>query len=471
MSVRERRTEGGRNVPKRLTEPRILVFTVDCWNSRNGINTFSELLSDHPSCNLANLYLREELPDDPRCDVYFRLPESAVLHSLTHRRAETGRVVTPGETPTDADRAAADQQKTLYAASRRSRTYPLRQLAREMVWKLGRWHTPALDAFLDGFAPDVILFDMSNYIHLTRIVRYAVKRTGAAAIGYIWDDTFTYTAFTAGDLWRIHRFFNRRALRKASALCQETWAITDKTAAEANAFFSTKKHPVTCRVLTKPIRYAEDETAPTPASCAASSPLRLLYTGNLLIGRMDSLLLVSDALTRLNAGCGSDQPRAVADVYTATALSDADRARLSPYVRLHDPITPTEVRRLQRETDVLLLLEAVRPPHERVSRLSFSAKLTDYLHAGRPILALLPGDNASSEYLSSHGAALCVSDPAALDAALTSLTDPAGGQTLRFSLASSAYALGRSRHDKAMITATLENSIEAAITAKGGAGA
>lgn len=464
---------------EKLKSRRILVFTVDAWNSRNGVHTFSELLSDCPAEHLANVYLREELPDDPRCEKYFQISEQRVLRSLIHRSAETGRTVFPGASPTVADKQAADAHRRLYATARRSRTYPFRQLAREVVWKLGRWHTPALDKFLDDFSPDVILFDMSNYIHLTRLVRYAIRRTGAAAIGNIWDDTFTYRPFARTDAWRIHRAFNRRALKSAAGDCQEMWAITEKTAAEADAFFSTKKHPVTCRVLTKPIRFLEDEgeCTPTGSNVSADSthapthtypadgtaPLRLLYTGNLLIGRFDSLVLLSNALQTLNEGAEVPEATVVADIYTATALMDAERARLSPYIRLHDPVPPAEVKRLQKDADVLLLLEALKPPYEKISRLSFSAKLTDYLHAGRCILALLPPDNATREYLTTHRAALCVSDPASLVGALRDLCTQPG---LSDTFARASYDLGRKNHDKVCITRTVEVSIEAAIAKK-----
>ena len=49
-----------------------------------------------------------------------------------------------------------------------------------------------------------------------------------------------------------------------------------------------------------------------------SGPMRMLYTGNLLIGREKSLQKIANALKRLNA----KQTKIVLDVYTQTQLSD-----------------------------------------------------------------------------------------------------------------------------------------------------
>ena len=64
-------------------------------------------------------------------------------------------------------------------------------MLRDIIWKFGRWKTIELNDFLDDFKPDIILHSMEGYNHFNRIIEYAIKRTGARAVGYIWDDNFT----------------------------------------------------------------------------------------------------------------------------------------------------------------------------------------------------------------------------------------------------------------------------------------
>lgn len=411
---------------------KILIFSVQCPRSLAGDNTFSQLFSSFRPEQLATVYIREELPDDPHCATYFQVSEQKVLRSLLHPRTETGRIVTPQTVPTEEDRAAGEAAHALYVRGRQARTYHFRQCLREVAWWLGHWHTQAWDSFLDDFHPDVIVFDMSNYAHLTRMVRDAIRRTGAAAVGFLWDDTFTYRQGLRSPGFLLWRWGNRLALRRVSRLCGAFCAISQKTKQEADAFFG-----IDCRIVTKPIRYAPGETfCPT----VPHRPLRLLYTGNLLVGRLGTLFLLAETLRELQA---DGRPRVVADVYTATPLTEADRDRLSPFVTVHAAIPQPQVLEKQGEADVLLLLEALTPPESQISRLSFSTKITDYLHAGKCILAVGPSDVASMEYLRGEDAALCVYDQEGMGQALRRLLEDTN---LLSAYGERAYACGRRNH-------------------------
>ncbi len=437
---------------KELSEKRILICSVLCPTSRTGDNTFLELFSSFPPEQLACLYIREELPDDPRCIAYFQVSEQKVLRSLIHPHTETGRLVTPHMTPTEEDEARRRAGETLYTRGRRSGSYHAGQCIREFAWLFGRWKTPALDRFLDSFHPDIVAFDMSNYAHLARMVRYALRRTGAAGVGFIWDDTFTYRQGIRAPGFLLWRCINRHGLKKTARLCHAFCAISEKTKQEADAFFG-----VDCTVLTKPIRYAPGEVfVPT----VPHAPLQLLYTGNLLIGRFDTLVCLSDAVRQINR----EGKRVEIHVYTATPPEDLDCARLCCDVHIHMSVSQTQALALQREADVLLFLEALKPPEGLISRLSFSTKITDYLHAGKCILAIGLPDVAPMEYLASEGVALCASDTEgirqALDAVLTkpALLDVYGAR---------AFDCGRSKHGSEQMQRRLDKVLETALTRAG----
>ena len=60
--------------------------------------------------------------------------------------------------------------------------------AREIIWKFGNWKTAELDRFIEEFKPEVVFFSMEGYIHLDRIARYVIKKTGAKGVGYFCSD-------------------------------------------------------------------------------------------------------------------------------------------------------------------------------------------------------------------------------------------------------------------------------------------
>ena len=168
-------------------KPRILVITVSSWNSRVGANTWATLLEKYDNEKVANICIRDEIPDSKVCSRYFCISESKVLKSVLKRKIKTGKEVKASSTAVD---DTLSEHNERYAKYSKKRKYSM-LYARELVWKFGKWKTKELKEFLDSFQPDIILHSMEGYIHLNRIIKYAIKRTGAKAIGYIWDDNFT----------------------------------------------------------------------------------------------------------------------------------------------------------------------------------------------------------------------------------------------------------------------------------------
>ena len=427
-----------------MTAPRVLVSSVTSWNDRVGADTYSALFLDYDIDSLANLYIREEMPNSRVCARYFKISESKVLRSVLSRGIRTGkelRGVAPD--PDEDDLAAQRDTADRYGKHRRRRSWLL-LCARELAWRLGRWRTAELDAFLDDFEPEVVLFGMEGYIHFNRINRYIVKRTGARAIGYFYDDNFTYKQHPWSIGYRVYRFFQRRDLRKTARCCTAFFAISPKTKAECDAFFG-----IDSVLLTKPVESQSGVWTPY----SPGDPIRMLYTGNLLYGRLNALSLISDALRRVNeAGL-----RVVADVYTTTALTEAETSRLDVAVRVHPSVAQGEVLAMQRSADVLLFIEDVTGPHRSVSRLSFSTKLTDYMAAGRAVLAVAAPNVAPLEYLKAEDAALCASSPDEILRQLQRITaDPSVIQEY----GSRAFACGQRNHDARSVRKRLYDTID-----------
>lgn len=372
---------------------RVLVLSVSSWNSVCGANTWESLLETYNSSYVANICIRDEIPDSKVCSRYFSISENRIIKSLFRRSIKTGIEILP-------ENSRDGAEKDLQAHNERykkmkNRPYPL-LLAREMIWKIGKWHTPELDAFLDSFQPDIILHSMEGYIHLNRIVEYAIKRTGAKAVGYIWDDNFTYKQSKKLG-YKVYRFFQRRSLRSLAKKTTAFFAITEKTKEEADAFFG-----IDCHVLTKPLN-----SIPVVEYGQMQKPIRLLYTGNLYIGRDQSLLKVVEAIKKFPIGTF------FVDVYTGSQLEEAYLAKIDPKVCcIHAPIPQAQVIEKQKEADILLFLEDIDGPDAQVARLSFSTKLTDYLSSGRCIFAVGNGDTAPMRYLRDYDAAFtaCAED-------------------------------------------------------------
>ena len=371
-----------------LSKAKILVCTANSWNSKVGDNTFPLLLEGLPKENISNLFIREETPDSPVCDNYFRISEGKVMKSIFKHSVKTGEKVVKG---TEDNSQLQDEQKELY--SKKARFYYLKLFIRELIWFIGKWKTKELDQFIEEASPDIVIYEMSRYIHLNSIIRYIIKKSGARGIGCFWDDTFTYKQEKSIG-YKALRFFQRKNLKRLAGETKEFFAITPKTKREADEFFN-----ISCTVLTKAITEFSQYKEPT-----GEFPLKMLYTGNLAIGRDETMLLIADALKELN----KDGTKITLDIYTNTALSDKYKNGLNTkFSKLYDAIPQREVIEKQKEADILLFVESLKDDN-KIARLSFSTKITDYYAAGKCIFAVGNKDLAPVELFIEEDSAVVV---------------------------------------------------------------
>ena len=419
-----------------IKQPKILVMSVPAWNSKVGANTWATLLERYDSENVASIYIRDDVSDSKVCSRYFCISENRIIKSLLNRKVKTGYEVFCESVDSSSDLEAHNE---LYKKMGKKRSY-LMLLARELIWKLGKWKTKELDTFIDEFKPDIILHSMDGYIHLNRITQYALKRSGAKAVGYIWDDNFTYKV-EKGIGFKVYRFFQRISLKKLAAKTAAFFAITEKTKREADEFFG-----IDCTVLTKPLN-----SEPKVNYGEIKTPFNMLYTGNLYIGRDNSLAKISSVLKEIN----KDETKIVLDVYTNTMLDDDKKAVIeNEWCVLHPPVPQKEVLELQKNADILLFLEDIDGKYALAARLSFSTKLTDYLSAGKCILALGNKDTAPMQYFKENDCALTADNPELICSVLQSIDSAILKQ-----YAQNAVKCGKENHNQEKICCIFDKVI------------
>ena len=101
--------------------------------------------------------------------------------------------------------------------------------------------------------------------------------------------------------------------------------------------------------------------------------------------------------------------------------------------------------------DLLLVASSFEPSQAHMSRSSIQTKVTDYMAAGRPILACGPPQAASNEFLRRHDCALFAEDPApaTIDAALRQCVAARGEGP---AMARRAWEVVRREHDLVGVT-------------------
>lgn len=369
---------------------KILISTIPAWNQTSGANTYSSMFSKLKNVEIANIYFRADMPDSEVAKRYFQILENEVIKSVFQHNRITGREVT-GYILNKEDNIQIKSEKERYAHFSK-RHNPLLMWGREILWKFGKWNSKELESFLDDVSPDIFFFPLSNYLYFNRVNEYIIKKCNPKmVVGFLGDDTFTYKQ--RNDLfYYINRFFIRKSVKRLVKQCNEILAICPKMKQECDRFFH-----INSKVITKPIR----NIVKHPYVRDLFTPIRLIYTGGLYLGRDKSLIMLAKAIQEINR----EKQYMYLDIYTNTSLKDEvfKALNIPGCCEVKGSIPQYQVFEEQEKSDILVFVESF---NNRTAWLSFSTKITDYLSSNRCILAIGPGDISSMEYLKSEDAAV-----------------------------------------------------------------
>ena len=393
--------------------PKVLVISITVWRDDSPIRTLPELFSCWDRDRIAQIYTRAGLPDNSICDRYFRIDENSVMKSVLRRRTVTGKVVENQQNVNNisaAEQAGVDAENARYAAAHRKHSW-LMTLCREAVWRLGKWKSKELEVFVRDFDPDVIFVPIYPFYYMERIQTYLIKKFKKPVVCFIADDNYTYLPCKGSPLAYLHRFMLRRYVRREIPHCNEFFVMTPMAKREYDKLFS-----IDSKLLTKAIDFDKTEYSQRKSAL----PLKMVYTGKLVIGRDRAMVEIARALREIN----KDGVKIELDVYAPDNPSEDVVRELSvPGCRLCGSVPKSQVANIQAEADILVFAESLSKKYKNAARLSFSTKITDYFSSGRCIFALGSKDIAPIDYLISEDAAVVATDYKDIEPALRRLCD------------------------------------------------
>jgi glycosyltransferase involved in cell wall biosynthesis len=211
------------------------------------------------------------------------------------------------------------------------------------------------------------------------------------------------------------------------------------TAAIYNGFDAENLLPVTVRT-------------PAPAEALDIAYLGVLYNGL----RDPSILYIAlkrSGLSPKDVRVSYYGPKP-ADVYPL-----AEHFGVSEFVSVHQPVSYQKSLRIQRESDVLLLLQSPDDPR------NVPAKVFEYLASCRPILGLGLDGGIPAKLIRERGAGLYVTDPDAVAAQLKRWVAEKKNKGILHDLPASTYA-GLSRSEQFLRLDDFLSSVENGITAR-----
>ncbi len=401
---------------------KILVLLNTPWSrDNNNGNTYSNLFSDLPNVEIANIYCRYGMPDhNGVVSKYYQITESDLLHK------KPGRVFTEDSIPETETRTEQTDEKRRYDFFRNHR-WMIFFWARELIWKIGRWKSRELCQFIDEFQPDLLYLPMFDAGYMQDIALFLYDYTKAKTIVCFTDDIYSLHQISFSPLYWIDRFWKRKKLRAIVKRSQFLHVISDEQKSEYEEYFGKE-----CRVFRKSMDFDDEKRTVHELH----NPIRYVYTGNLGSNRWKTLATLGKVLDRNDGELL---------IYSGTPLDKKMKGEFESSKSIHfmGEVSSTECMRIQEEADVLVLAESDRLKDQRIMRLSLSTKVIDYLHTGNCLLVIGTDGQAGMEYLKRGKAAVCVTKIEDLESTVRGLDR----DTIR-EYGERAWQFGKANHDK-----------------------
>lgn len=376
--------------------PKVLILSRGVWDDTKGTSsTLTNLFEDYDSDKLAHLYIETIAPNTKCCHRFFQISEFSLIHKFYKWRTKTGHAFdTQSQTQAVTDDKVAEQELSTmqYVRGHRSIWF---SFAREILWGLNGWKSKELKQFVMDFNPDVIWMDGSPLPLMNRLYNYVLKIAKKPAVIFMQDDVYTYESCGKSLLEIIRKHHLRKTVKRVVKQCDDMFVASPKMKKEYDAIFGFDSTFLAKSVKLDKLPQIHREV---------HTPIRLVYLGQVIYGRIYSLISIAEALRKINA----DGIKMQLFVYTNNQLSDEEKKRLlvKDSVFLMPPVPYSEVPRVMAENDVVVFVESFEPAFCKVARLSFSTKICDYLSSGNCVFAVGPADIAPMEYFKNEDAAI-----------------------------------------------------------------
>lgn len=424
--------------------PKVLVVSTNAWRDNTGINTLIEFFKCWNPDRIAQIYTKSTLPKTTVCNRFFSISENAVMRSVINRRITTGREVQNETVNSTISNPSAEVEQKIYSFYK-GKVRELLSICREIVWKLGKWKTAELDHFIDEFDADVLFIPIYPTIYMGRIQKYIITRTQKPVVSYLADDNYTYKSVHKDPISLIHRHILRKYVKYIVEHSKKLMVIAPKQKEEYDRIFG-----VDSVVMTKGIDFEQFEPY------QVGNPIKLVYTGKLIIGRWKSLAAIAETFQKINR----NGVRITLDIYTTDSLTDEQNKLLNRNgCSVKGALTLEQVKIVQKEADTLVFVESLEEKFKNTARLSFSTKITDYLRSGKCIFAIGDKDIAPIDYFSRYDSAITATTYEEIQDKLTELVNV---PDMVLEYAKKAYACGVEHHERGRMDSVLIHTIEQA---------
>lgn len=411
--------------------PKILIVSRTVWDDTLGTSsTLSNIFSDYNPNKLAHIFIESKKPKTELCKSFYQISEFSLLLKLIKPKLKTGKRLTSDSEYYDSSLIIEKNENKIFAFVRKHRSV-LFSFLRELLWLLNSWKTDDLKQYIDEFNPDFIWIDGSPLICMNRLSKFVIKHSAKPYSIFIMDDIVTYKN-DRNILQKFYKLFLRSYSINLIKYSNIQFVISPMMQREfdkllnINSTFISKGYDFTKKKYDNKI----------------NKPLKLVYLGQVIYGRVYSLIEIVENLKEIN----KDGTLINLEIYTMNYIDEKLRRKLEVKntSTIKEPVSYNEVQGIIEGSDILLMIESFKNKFKNIARLSYSTKISDYLYSGKCIFVYGPKDIAPIEFFIENNAGIVATERNELKLKLNDLLN----ENLVNFYSKNAQRCARNFHDK-----------------------
>lgn len=423
---------------------KVLVITRNAWDDTNAIgNTLSNFFMGIDDIDFASIYFRSASPNNKVCEEYYRVTETEVLKKwFSPKKIGKRFFQSPSFKP--AVQTATQKNEKAVVQFIRDHNLNIAYWLSDRVWYSKKWQNKNLSEFIRSFAPDIAVTFVKSSPQYYLTVRYLREKFNIPVLSWIADDEYT------GLLKKNARreISNLKYILDESAIVR---GCSQKICDYYNSVFGCEATPL----------YKGCDLS-TPVKDSINKPLKIVYAGNLLYGRMDIIHAISEIIESYDP----KGQKVSFEIYSNTALT-SDEMKCFEKLRCSDYLGCLDYDLIKQKlaaADVVLHVESFENEQILKTKYSFSTKIIDCLQSGSVMLAIGPGEIASIEYIKQIPGACVIDRRSALEAELlkfledTSSFSKRAGAIREFACKNHDYIINSKELESALKKVTGRNS-------------
>lgn len=419
---------------------KILIISKEAWrDEQNGGNVLTNIFSQFPNSEFAQIYCNEQEPNNTVCKIYYQISDRMMVNNILHK-TKVGKKVTYRQFPSNTKANPESYKKT---ASKFGGN--IRRLVRELVWKFGKWESNEIISFAKDFNPDIIFAPCYGNHYMQKLMVLVHNALKIPVVSYISDDFYTNKQYKFSPIFWLNHFILRYRTRKTFKHYSLVYTMTDEQKEQCEKDFGANM-----KILRKSGQFEQQYLKKS-----INTPIRIIYAGGIYLNRWKTLGALADSMRKIN----SKGIKMILDIYTNNTLDNKMEKAINDGItaRVHKAVPMHALIDLYHQSDIALHAESFDITNRHTVRMSFSTKIVDCMDSGCAVLAICDKKQAGGAYLRRNNCAICINDLSEIDLALNTILD---NPQILIEYQHKAFEIGHKYHLQKNITTDLIRDFE-----------